>query len=266
VFEANCVACHGEGKVKGGLRLDSYDALMKGGKDGAVIAPGRSEMSLLLVRVTLPPEHKQFMPAEGKPPLTPEEISWLRAWIQQGASPTVTQLTGVLIREDASELPLQPVGDYSALMDDIHRMAESQGAKLVPVSSKPADGLILNTVDAAANFGDTQLAQFSKYAPYIVEAELGRTAVSDASFATLSTFTHLRALHLEGTAVTGEGLEKLAALSQLSYINLSSTRVTKAAAAHLDSLKSLRHVYLYNTPAQPESAGNLVQPVARNTP
>jgi hypothetical protein len=66
--------------------------------------------------------------------------------------------------------------------------------------------------------------------------------------------------------VTGDGLEKLASLSQLSYINLSSTRVTKAAAAQLDSLKSLRHVYLYNTPAQPESAGNLVQPVARNTP
>ena len=266
VFETNCVACHGEGKVKGGLRLDSYDALMKGGKDGAVIVAGQPDKSHLLVRVSLPTDHKQFMPAEGKPPLRPEEINWLKAWIEQGASPTVTQLAGVVIREDAPDLPVQPVGDYGALMDDIHRLAEGQGAKLVSVSSKPADGLILNTVDVAASFGDTQLAQFNKYAPFIVEAELGRTAVTDASFATLSTFTHLRSLHLEGTAVTGDGLEKLASLSQLSYINLSGTRVTKAAAAQLDSLKSLRHVYLYNTPAQPESAGNLVQPVARNTP
>lgn len=266
VFETNCVACHGESKVKGGLRLDSYAALMKGGKDGSVIVPGQPDKSLLLVRVTLPPDHKEFMPAEGKPPLAAEQVSWLKAWIQQGASPTATQLAGVLIREDAPDLPLQPVGDYSALMDDIHRMAEGQGAKLVPVSSKPADGLILSTVDVAANFGDTQLAQFSKYAPFIVEAELGRTAVTDASFATLSTFTHLRALHLEGTAVTGDGLEKLASLSQLSYINLSSTRVTKAAAARLDALRSLRHVYLYNTPAQSESEANQVQTVARNTP
>ncbi len=266
VFETNCVSCHGESKVKGGLRLDSYDALMKGGKDGAVIVSGQADKSLLFVRVTLPPDHKQFMPAEGKPPLAPEEINWIKTWIQQGSSPKVTQLAGVFIREDAPELPLQPVGDYSALMDDIHRMAEGQGAKLMPVSSKPADGLILNTVDVAASFGDPQLAQFAKYAPFIVEAELGRTAVTDASFATLSTFTHLRTLHLEGTAVTGNGLEKLAALTQLSYINLSSTRVTKAAATRLDSLKSLRHVYLYNTPAQPESAGNLVQPAARNTP
>ncbi len=34
--------------------------------------------------------------------------------------------------------------------------------------------------------------------PYIVEAELGRTAVTDASFDTLKQFTHLRALHLGG--------------------------------------------------------------------
>ena len=110
VFDANCVACHGEGKVKGGLRLDSYDALMKGGKDGAVIVAGQPDKSLLLVRVTLPPDHKQFMPAEGKPPLRPEEIDWIKAWIEQGASPTVTQLAGVFIREEAPDLPVATCG------------------------------------------------------------------------------------------------------------------------------------------------------------
>jgi hypothetical protein len=204
------------------------------------------------------------MPAQGKPPLKPEEIAWIKAWILQGASPTAAQLAGVHIREDAPEIPLQPVGDYSALMNEIRQMESGQGAKLVPVSSKPSDGLILNTVDVAASFGDAQLAGFTKFAPYIVEAELGRTAVSDASFATLGTFTHLRALHLEGTAVTGEGIQKLAPLSQLTYINLSNTRVTKAAAAQLDSMKALRHVYLYNTPAQPAPAVDAAQSIARN--
>ena len=79
------------------------------------------------------------------------------------------------------------------------------------------------------SFGDAQLAQFQKFAPYIVEAELGRTAVTNASFDTLGKFTHLRALHLEGTAVTGDGLAKLAPLSQLTYLNLSGTKVTEAA-------------------------------------
>lgn len=263
ILDANCVACHGNGKVKGGLQVDSYESLMKGGKDGPVIVPGHPEKSLLLERVTLPPDHKQFMPAEGRPPLNPEQIAWLKAWVQQGASPTATTLTGVLIREDVKEVPFQPVGDYSALVPEIQQMARGQGAKLLPVSSKPSDGLILNTVDVAASFGDAQLAQFQKFAPFIVEAELGRTAVTDASFNMLGQFTHLRALHLEGTTVTGEGLAKLAPLSQLTYLNLSGTMVTATAVAPLDSMKSLRHIYLYGTPAQPAATTDATQPNLR---
>lgn len=249
IFDANCVSCHGESKSKGGLRLDSYERLMRGGKDGAVIAAGKPDKSLLLKRITLPPGDKHFMPAEGRPPLKPEEIAWIKAWVLQGASPSATTLTGVSIREGPHDAPLQPVGNYSSLMGEIQQMDSGQGAKLVPVSSKLSDGLILNTVDVAASFNDAQLAQFSKFAPYIVEAELGRTAVTDASFDTISKFTHLRALHLEGTAVTGKGLAKLAPLTQLTYLNLSGTKVTLAATAPLASMKNLHHIYLFNTPA-----------------
>jgi uncharacterized membrane protein/mono/diheme cytochrome c family protein len=254
IFDANCVACHGEGKVKGGLRLDSYQALMKGGQDGPVIVAGQPGQSLLLRRVTLPPDHKQFMPAEGKPPLRAEEIAWIGAWIQQGASPTAAVLAGVSIRDERKEPPPQPVGDYSSLMPEILRMEKGQGAKLLPVSSRPEDGLVLYTVNVTGSFGDAELAQFLKFAPYIVEAELGRTAVTNASFDTLSKFVHLRALHLEETAVTGDGLTKLHPLSQLTYLNLSGTKVTEAAIAPLQSMTNLRHIYLYNTPAQPASA------------
>ncbi|HEY1901992.1 MAG TPA: c-type cytochrome domain-containing protein [Terracidiphilus sp.] len=266
ILDANCVTCHGEAKASGGLRMDSYDLLMRGGKDGAVIVAGQPQRSILFQRVTLPSDHKQFMPAEGKPPLRPQEIAWIKAWVQQGASPTATTLAGIAIPQRRAEPPLQPVGDYSALMPQIRQMEQAQGAKLLPVSSKPADGLTLYTVDAAAGFGDAQLAQFQKFAPYIVEAELGRTAVTNASFDTLKQFTRLRALHLEGTRITGDGLAKLAPLSQLTYINLSGTQVTSAAVAPLSSMKNLRHIYLYNTPAQPAPAAEQTQPIARNTP
>ena len=158
------------------------------------------------------------------------------------------------------------MGDYSSLMPEIQKMEQGQGAKLKPVSAKPSDGLILFTVDAASTFDDAQLAQFQKFAPYIVEAELDRTAVTDASFDTLKQFTHLRALHLEETKITGAGLPKLASLSHLSYLNLSGTQVTAASAASLSAIKSLRHVYLYNTPAQPAPAvPRVTQPAAAAT-
>lgn len=254
ILDANCANCHGEGQAKGGLRMDSYDLLMKGGKDGPVIFAGSAAKSVLFQRITLPPDHKHFMPAEGRPPLQPEEIAWIKAWIDQGASPSLAKLAGVAIREELPEIPLEPVGDYSSLMPEIQKMAQGQGAKLKQVSAKPSDGLILFTVDSASSFDDAQLAQFRKFAPYIVEAELGRTAVTDASFDTLKQFIHLRALHLEETKITGAGLPKLASLSHLSYLNLSGTQVTAASVASLNSIKSLRHVYLYNTPAQPAPA------------
>ena len=264
IFDANCVSCHGESKKSGGLRLDSYDHLMRGGKDGRAITPGTPDESLLLHRVTLPAGHKQFMPAEGKPPLRAEEIAWIRAWIQQGASPTDTTVAGISIRDPQSDAPFIPVGDYSALEPEIQQMEKSQGAKLMHVSANPSDGLVLYTVDAAGSFGDAQLQQFQKFAPYIVEAELARTAVTDASLDTLSKFTHLRALHLEGTKVTGNGLAKLASLSQLTYLNLSSTPVTQTAVAPLASMKNLHHLYLYDTPAKSISDSGSTQPIARN--
>jgi uncharacterized membrane protein len=266
IFDRNCVSCHGESKIDGGLRLDSYGRLMRGGRDGAVVIAGNPEQSILFQRITLPQSDKHFMPAEGRPPLKPEEIAWIKAWIQQGASPSTTSISGVTVAQGSQDRPIKPVGDYSSLMPEIRQMESGQGAKLVPVSSKPSDGLILSTVDVSAGFGDAQLAQFQKFAPYIVEAELGRTAVTDASFDTLARFTNLRALHLEGTAVTGAGLQKLAPLSQLTYLNLSGTKVTAAAAATLGSMKNLHHVYLFDTPAQPAvTAADATQPVARST-
>ena len=257
IFDSNCVSCHGSSKVEGGLRLDSYGRLMRGGRDGAVVVPGNTGRSILLQRITLPPGDKHFMPSEGKPPLKPDQIAAITAWIRQGASPTSISIAGFATTERPKDPPPQPVGDYSALMPEIDAMDKKLGAKLVPVSSKPSDGLILETVDVAPTFNDAQLAQLAKFAPYIVEADLARTAITDAGFDTLATFTHLRSLHLESTAITGSGLAKLAPLTQLTYLNLSGTRVTQAAASPLASMKNLHHLYLFNTPAQPAAS---VQP------
>ena len=254
IFDAKCVACHGASKEQAGLRLDFYDLLMKGGKEGAVVAPGNPDRSLLLQRVTLSPSDRHFMPAEGRTPLSPDEIAALRAWILAGASPTAARIPGLATAAENDDLPLQPVGDYGYLMNEIRQMQKSEGAKLVAVSATPSDGLILRTIDVASRFDDAQLVGFQRFAPFIVEAELGRTAVSDASFDTLSKFINLRALHLEGTVVTGRALGKLSFLSHLTYLNLSGTKVTSDALAPLKGMPNLRHVYLFETPAEPASA------------
>jgi uncharacterized membrane protein/mono/diheme cytochrome c family protein len=262
VLDTKCVACHGTNKEKGGLRVDSYESLMIGGKDGVVIAPRNPERSLILQKVTLPPTDPHFMPAEGRTPLTPEEIARIRAWVREGASPDAASVPGIFIAEDQEQAP-PPVGDYSEFMVEIRQMQQSPGAKLVPVSANPSDGLILRTADIAGTFDDAQLTKFQRFAPFIVEAELARTEVTDAGVETLVKFQNLRALHLDGTAVSGRTLGKLSSLSQLTFLNLSETKVTSDAVAPLKLDANLRHLYLFNTPAEPAPAA---ESAARSNP
>jgi uncharacterized membrane protein len=88
IFDAKCVSCHGTQKVKGRLRLDSLDRLMRGGQDGAAVIPGEAKNSLLFQRITLPAGDKKYMPSDGKPALTPGEIQMIKGWIDEGASPS----------------------------------------------------------------------------------------------------------------------------------------------------------------------------------
>ena len=67
IFQTSCVKCHGPEKQKGGLRLDSLPAVLKGGEDGKVIIPGKSKESPLVLAVARLDEEKAMPP---KPTIT----------------------------------------------------------------------------------------------------------------------------------------------------------------------------------------------------
>jgi hypothetical protein len=78
-----CYSCHGADKQESGLRWDLKSSALKGGLSGPAILPGDSANSRMIHLVAgLDPE--LVMPQKG-PRLTPEQISLLRAWIDQGA-------------------------------------------------------------------------------------------------------------------------------------------------------------------------------------
>ena len=84
VLAANCYDCHSVDldKPYGDLRLDSREALLKGGKSGAAIVPGDPEKSLLIRAVRQTGDLK--MPKGGK--LKPDEIDALVEWVRAGAN------------------------------------------------------------------------------------------------------------------------------------------------------------------------------------
>src|SRR5690606_33728385 len=73
-----CYSCHGADKQFGGLRTDSAAGLLKGGKSGAAIAPGKPDQSLLMRAVR---GESLRMPLGGQ--LSDGEIAALGEWIQR---------------------------------------------------------------------------------------------------------------------------------------------------------------------------------------
>ena len=77
-----CFKCHGPAVQKAKLRLDQRDAAINKG----AIAPGKHADSELLKRVLLPDDDDGHMPpVDVAPRLTPEQVTKLKAWIDQGA-------------------------------------------------------------------------------------------------------------------------------------------------------------------------------------
>ena len=89
IFDKSCIKCHGEEKQKAKLRLDSLEAALKGGEDGKVVLPGKSAESILVHNIAHVGDEDDYMPPPDNkdkiPPLTPEQIGIIRAWIDQGA-------------------------------------------------------------------------------------------------------------------------------------------------------------------------------------
>lgn len=84
IFQETCGNCHLGGKDKGDYKMDSLELLLKGGESGVpAVIPGKSKESYLIHLVAALNPSK-VMPNKGRK-LTAEEVSVLRAWIDQGA-------------------------------------------------------------------------------------------------------------------------------------------------------------------------------------
>jgi mono/diheme cytochrome c family protein len=81
ILKASCVECHNATKKKGRLDLSSYDALKKGGKNGAAFVSGDPEKSLMVEAIS---GKEPDMPKK-KDPLKKDQVDLIAKWIKEGA-------------------------------------------------------------------------------------------------------------------------------------------------------------------------------------
>ena len=97
IFYKRCTVCHSGNVKEGKLDISSYENLVKGGKSGELVKPGKSQDSILykaMARTSVPPARPRAMPPKGDEPCTAEELALVKLWIDQGAKAP----TGVRVR------------------------------------------------------------------------------------------------------------------------------------------------------------------------
>ena len=82
---ARCLKCHGPAQQKGQLRLDSREAVLKGGESGEVVVSGKPGDSLLIEAI-----NRTGLEMPPDVPLKENEIAVLTEWVRRGLPwPTV---------------------------------------------------------------------------------------------------------------------------------------------------------------------------------
>jgi WD40 repeat protein len=86
ILKANCIACHNSQKSDGGLNLESFEAMQKGGDSGAVFVAKSVADSRLVRRIK---GEEELMPPSGNNvgarQLNESEITSIQKWIEDGA-------------------------------------------------------------------------------------------------------------------------------------------------------------------------------------
>lgn len=271
ILNKRCVECHKEGKSKGRLRMDTYEMLVKGGKEGAAIEPGSAEDSNIVYRIELPEDDEEHMPPEGKKDFEEPELVVLKWWLDEGGDPAKTagelNLTDEIraaigkldlgiavseeaVKEDASDLP----------SDDLRATVAKLGEEFpggLTFESQSTANLTFTGVSLRKNLTDELFAKLTPVIPSMVAVDLSATSVTDASIAQLAAAPDLRMVRLSETEITDASMDTLAKLTKLESVNLYGTKVTDAGVKKLSALPNLKRLYLWQTAVTPEAIAEL---------
>jgi len=265
LLELRCGTCHNDEKRNGGFSVGSYDSTLVGGDTGRAVVPGNIEASELLYRVSLPSDDEAFMPAEGKTPLTAQQVAILSWWVAAGAPRATT--VGVLgVPADvepllAAELGLgdaPPAAPSESATADTRLVASLAAAGLVARQLSQSDArLIVSPSSPGTPLEAPALEALAAAAAEIVDLNLADTALDDADLQALGELTAVTHLRLARNGLTDDALAGLAT-SPLEHLNLyGNAGVTDASLETLAAIATLRELYLWQTGVSPAGAQRL---------
>lgn len=280
IFERRCTECHKASKAKGKLRMDTYEMLVKGGKEGAGLEPGNSAKSNIVIRMVLPEDDEDHMPPEGKTDLEDPEMAVVKWWIDSGADPAknLADLNAPDdIKQAIAKLPSKGTANtdtskVESSEDNPHALsAGSRDAALtasvdkitkeypgtLAFESQQSSLLTFTAVSMRGNLDDAGFKKLEPVIPSLVTLDLSATKVTDQSVALLAPAAKLKLIRLAETGVTDAAVESLLKLPSLESINLYGSKVTDTGVSKLSAMPNLKRLYLWKTAVTPEAIKTL---------
>ena len=153
ILQKNCLACHSSAAKMGGLVMESYDGLMKGGAHGVAIVAGKPDQSRMIEM--LDGKVQPRMPFGGDP-LPAADIASLKAWIESGALGPAPGETAKAL----APLPIPDIKPQVAVVSPVASVKFSPDGKLLAVGGYG----VVRLIDAVTG---KPVATLSGHADYV---------------------------------------------------------------------------------------------------
>jgi uncharacterized membrane protein len=261
-----CSQCHKDGKMKGELSVKTLSDLLKGGKNGPAIVAGSLSESELFKRITLDPEHEEFMPTDGKTPLTKAEVEIIQWWIEKGnainnkmmselkntqtINPIIANYlkignNGNLAESEDPDYPSRnpdiPVFNNLKLLDSLRNL----GLNIRVMQHQP---LMLDITLPEGN--GKQMASIKPeleiIAKNVIWLNLSGSNLTDKDLDFLPLLINLEKLRLEKNPITDKIIPFISPLKHLEAVNVNETSLSKAGVDQLKEIPSIKRVYEWN--------------------
>jgi hypothetical protein len=237
IFKAKCFSCHKPGKSKGDLDLTNYEKI--------------GDKEELVRRTHLPKSHKEFMPANGKAPLSKEQLAILSYWVEIGA-PKTKRLAELQLNskrksmfESFFKLNENPLLSLNVKPAKYEHLAKN-GFLIHPIYRQSA---LLEVKYTGKGKPDIKLLQEIK--KQVVWLDLSKTGLRNEDLKIVGQLENLFKLNLSKNDISNQGIMDLGELKNLTEINLYETEVNVAALNHLMKLPKIQRIYLWETKLPP---------------
>ncbi len=268
-----CGQCHQPGKLKGKLSVQNLALLLKGGKTGPAVVPGKPDESELYKRITMDPNHEKFMPADGKPPLVKREVEIIRWWIEKGMAVEGKKLAelkdyaairnqvtaylglgeGAIQEEGIAAIEQHINPDIPASLDmGLVENLRNKGLMVRVMLQHPVMLDVTLPAGSGKRMADIKddLARVGKN---IIWLNLSDNGLTDSDLVVLEGMSNLEKLRLEKNPIADGISDHLLALKHLEAVNLNETKIGALCVNKLGKNPSIKRVYTWKT-AVPQNA------------